>query len=83
MGLITGLLTLPLTPVRGVVWVAERLHEQAQQELGDPATLRRRLSEVEAARQAGLLGDDEAAEQESQLVGLLWETRRADEGRKG
>lgn len=24
MGLITGLLTLPLAPVRGVIWVAEK-----------------------------------------------------------
>ena len=25
MGLITGLLTLPLAPVRGTVWLAERI----------------------------------------------------------
>ena len=30
MGLIMGLLTLPLAPVRGTVWIAERLEEQAQ-----------------------------------------------------
>lgn len=29
MGLITGLLTLPLAPVRGVVWVAEKLSDAA------------------------------------------------------
>ena len=27
MGLITGLLTLPLAPVRGTVWLAERIQE--------------------------------------------------------
>ena len=31
MGLITGLLTLPLAPVRGTVWVAEQIHDQAEQ----------------------------------------------------
>ncbi|TML00893.1 MAG: gas vesicle protein, partial [Actinobacteria bacterium] len=28
MGLLTGLLTLPLAPVRGTMWVAERLLEE-------------------------------------------------------
>jgi len=30
VGLITGLLTLPLAPVRGTVWLAERIQEQAE-----------------------------------------------------
>lgn len=75
MGFITGLLTLPLAPIRGTVWLAERLYEQAQAELGDPAALRRRLAEVEAARQDGSLDEAEAAEQEELLVRRLWETR--------
>jgi hypothetical protein len=29
MGLIIGLLTLPLAPVRGTIWLAERIQEQA------------------------------------------------------
>jgi len=33
MGLITGLLTLPLAPVRGTVWLAERMVEEAEAEL--------------------------------------------------
>ena len=33
MGLITGLLTLPLAPVRATGWIAERLLEQAEGEL--------------------------------------------------
>ena len=37
MGLLTGLLTLPLAPVRGTVWIAERLLEEAERELSDPA----------------------------------------------
>ena len=32
MGLITGLITLPLAPVRGTAWLAERLLEQAEAE---------------------------------------------------
>jgi cytochrome c-type biogenesis protein CcmH/NrfG len=75
MGFITGLLTLPLAPIRGTVWLAERLYEQAQAELSDPAVLRRRLAEVDAARQDGSLDEDEAAEQEALLVRRLWEAR--------
>ena len=39
MGLLSGLLTLPVAPVRGVVWVAERMLDEANTELSDPATI--------------------------------------------
>ena len=32
MGLFTGLLTLPLAPVRGTVWIAEQLAAEAERE---------------------------------------------------
>lgn len=53
MGLITGLLTLPLAPVRGVAWVAEKVAEQAELELYDENRIMRELSELEAARERG------------------------------
>lgn len=72
MGLFTGLLTLPLAPVRGVVWLSERVLEQAESEWYDPALIRRRLDELDEARQAGEISDEECAEQEEVLVqGLL------------
>ena len=82
MGLFTGLLTFPLAPVRGVVWVAEQISEQARRELEDPSVIRRRLTEVEAARVSGALTDQEAAAQEAELVQRLWESRRNSGGRK-
>lgn len=72
MGLVTGLLTLPLAPVRGVVWVAEQLYEQAERQLDDPEVVRLQLLEVAAARDAGALTEEEAAEQEAELVRRLW-----------
>ena len=33
MGLFTGLLTLPLAPVRGTMWVAEQLMAEAERRL--------------------------------------------------
>lgn len=82
MGLITGLLTLPVAPVRGVVWVAEELYEEAQLEWADPRVVRRRLAEVEAARRSGALTEQEAAEQEEELLRRLWEARAMSSGRK-
>lgn len=53
MGLISGLLTLPLAPVRGVAWVAEKVAEEAELELYDEQRILRELSELEAARDEG------------------------------
>jgi hypothetical protein len=68
MGLITGLLTLPLAPVRGTVWLAERIQEQAETELYDENAIRDALLELEAARQAGTLEEEQIAEAEDALI---------------
>jgi hypothetical protein len=78
MGLFMGLLTLPLAPVRGVVWVAEVLRDEAERQLYDPAAIRRKLAQVEEARASGELSDDEAAELENELLGRMM-TRRPRE----
>ena len=71
MGLITGLLTLPLAPVRGTVWLAERIQEQAEAELYDEDVIRAQLMEIEAARDAGEISEEEATQAEDQLLELL------------
>jgi NAD-specific glutamate dehydrogenase len=71
VGLVTGLLTLPLAPVRGTVWIAERLLEEAERELNDPAAIERRLAEAEAAHERGELSDDELADVEDELLRRL------------
>jgi cytochrome c-type biogenesis protein CcmI len=80
MGLFTGLLTLPLAPVRGVVWLAERIEEQAERQMYDPASVRRQLAEVDRARGAGELSDDEAAELEDELLSRLMMARSRGPG---
>lgn len=80
MGLVSGLLTLPLAPVRGVVWVAERVRDQAEQQMYDPAAVRRQLAEVERARAAGELSEEEAAALEDELLRRLIPVRSAREG---
>ena len=71
MGLISGLLLLPLAPVRGTVWLAERIQEQAEGELYDEEAIRAQLMEIDAARQAGEIGEEEAAEAEDVLLERL------------
>ena len=51
MGLIGALLKLPLAPVAGTVWVAERIQEQAEAEYYDEGAIQAQLREVDAARQ--------------------------------
>jgi hypothetical protein len=71
VGLITGLLTLPLAPVRGTVWIAERILEQAEAELNDEGAIVAQLMEIDAAREAGAIGEQEAAEAEDILLERL------------
>ena len=71
MGLFTGLLLLPLAPVRGTVWIAERLLEEAERELNDPAAIEQRLVEAEEANERGELSDEELADIEDELVRRL------------
>lgn len=82
MGLLSGLLTLPLAPVRGTVWVAEQIQREAEQQYYDPAVIRRHLEEVDDARRAGELTEDEADELEDQLLARMREGLRRRDQRK-
>ncbi len=84
MGLLTGLLGLPLAPVRGTIAVAEQVLKQAEEEYYDPARIRAELDEVARQREDGTLTDDEATAWEDALIERLMEgQRRAREGRHG
>jgi hypothetical protein len=58
MGFITGLLTLPLAPVRGTIWIAEQLAAEAERELRG-GSARRRLLEAERQLQVGVISLEE------------------------
>ena len=82
MGLFTGLLLLPLAPLRGTIWIAERLAEYAEGELNDERAVRRLLLEAESALEAGELTEDEFDRIEDELLDRLDEIRStADVGR--
>jgi hypothetical protein len=75
MGLISGLLGLPLAPVRGVVWVSEQLLEAARAELYDEGKIRARLSEIELQHELGEISSEEYERAEEELLERL-ETAR-------
>lgn len=84
MGLISGLLTLPVAPLRGVVAVAEQVRRQAEEEFYDPVRIRQQIDDVARRRESGELDDDEATALEDMLVERLLEGReRREVGRDG
>jgi hypothetical protein len=74
MDLLTLLFRLPLMPLRGFVQLAGILHEQAERELHDPASVRRQLEEADQARVSGEMSDQDVAQVEGQAVGRLLST---------
>ena len=68
MGLISGILLAPIAPVRGVVWVAERIAEEVErQELSQAAGVRQ-LEEIEQQRQRGEIDEEEARARETEII---------------
>lgn len=70
MGLLTGLLTLPLAPVRGTAWIAEQIAAEAERELRGEAP-RRRLLEAERQLEVGAISIEEYEAIEEEALGLL------------
>lgn len=75
MGLVTGLLGLPLAPVRGTVWVADQVLQQAEQEYYDPSTIRKQLERVDELREREEITAEDAEALEEDLIDRLLEGR--------
>jgi len=75
MGLFSGLLLLPLAPIRGTLWLADQLAEQAARELDDETVSRRLLVEAELALDRGELTVAEFEQVEDELLERLERAR--------
>ena len=75
MGLLTGLLTLPLAPMRGTIWVAERVLDEAERQLDDPEEIERQIVAAEEAHERGELTEQEFEQLEQELLERLLEAR--------
>ncbi|MEV8566624.1 gas vesicle protein GvpG [Streptomyces sp. NPDC051322] len=71
MGLLSSVLLLPLAPVRGVVWVSDRLIDAAEAELYDPGVIRARLAALNRALDDGEIDLAEFEREEERLLDLL------------
>ena len=71
MGLLTGLLTFPLAPVRGTIWIAERLLEEAERQLNDPEAIEQQLLEAEERFERGEMSEEEFERIEDELLRRL------------
>jgi hypothetical protein len=76
MGLISGLIKLPLAPVTGTVWIAEQIQAAAEAEYYDEGAIQAQLREIDAARAAGTIEEAEADAAEDALLERLLEGRR-------
>ncbi|MET9494837.1 gas vesicle protein GvpG [Streptomyces sp. NPDC006552] len=72
MGLVSGLLLLPLAPARGVVWIAERLQDAAERELYDPGVVRAQLAALNRDLDEGLISLAEFEPEEERLLDRLY-----------
>ncbi|MEV8340047.1 gas vesicle protein GvpG [Streptomyces niveus] len=71
MGLLSGVLLLPLAPVRGVVWISDRLVDAAEAELYDPAVIRVQLAELNRSLDDGEIDLARFEREEERLLDIL------------
>ncbi|GAA1933281.1 hypothetical protein GCM10009689_11060 [Brevibacterium antiquum] len=76
MGIFSAIIGAPLAPLKGTVWVAEQVRNEAEKRHYDPGAIRRQLEEVSEAKESGAISKDEADELERDLVARLLESTR-------
>jgi len=80
MGVLSGLVLLPLAPLRATIWIAEKLAAYAESELQDEQALRRLLVEAEGALEAGELTEAEFDLIEDELLDRIDALRAVEAG---
>ncbi|HEY7593356.1 MAG TPA: gas vesicle protein GvpG [Actinophytocola sp.] len=63
-----GLFSFVSAPVRGVMRLGELIQRQAEQDMHDPAAIRRELEEIDDRRASGELSAREEAEAQQQVL---------------
>ncbi|MFD9206032.1 gas vesicle protein GvpG [Streptomyces sioyaensis] len=71
MGLLTNILTLPLAPVRGTVWVLDQVLLTAERECYDPEPVRQELRDMEGQLLDGSMTPEEFDRREDELLDRL------------
>jgi len=72
MGFLLDLLAFPLMgPMKGMIWIAEKVAEQAEHELYDEDAVRGKLMELELRYDLGEITEEEYLEAEEALLERL------------
>jgi hypothetical protein len=83
VGLITGVLLLPLAPMRGVLWVAEQITEEVNRRYYGEGAIVKELRAVDDARRSGAIDEEEAARREEELLERRMAAAGAQRGGSG
>ncbi len=84
MSLLIKLLISPvLAPIRGTIWIAEKMAEQAENELYDEDAVRGGLVELELRYDLGEIGEEEYLAAEDELLARLKVIRERRAEREG
>lgn len=75
MGLVTEILALPAAPLRGTLWVLDKVVRAAEQEYYDPGPVQEALVALERDREEGRVDDAEFERREAPLLRRLEEIR--------
>jgi hypothetical protein len=68
MGLIANVLLLPLVPVRGVLWIAEVIADEADRRIAEQESPARQLEQLAAAVATGEISPEEAEAMEAEII---------------
>ncbi|KAF2775635.1 MULTISPECIES: gas vesicle protein GvpG [Streptomyces] len=71
MGIVSGLLLLPLAPVRGTAWIADHLLQEARRQAHDPRAVQARLAALNRALDEGAIDEAAFEREEERLLTLL------------
>jgi hypothetical protein len=76
MGILAKILTFPLTgPLDGTMWIAQKLLEQAENEMYDEGKVRAKLMEMEMLLDLGDISEETYMAAEDELLERLREIR--------
>lgn len=69
MGILSSLLLSPIKgPIDGALWVAGKIHEDAERQWSDPAVIRTALASLEGQFLAGEISETQYDEAETELL---------------
>ncbi|MFQ5981653.1 MAG: gas vesicle protein GvpG [Candidatus Heimdallarchaeota archaeon] len=83
IGLLDILLPQLMIPLKGVHWVASKLHETAEKELTDKSKIQQQLLELQMRYELEEIDDKEYERQEKELLDRLEVIRKYEEEKEG